>query len=635
MLSLFISWLGNLNIYRMEIGLRQLSNILEISYGNLGKVVREMNIDIRKTKSNTHVELSDFIKCLNGDFYKKIITKAKSNMSRTAMLNDLNERNEEGERRIEGIKNKEKSKKEIKKKIVETSEEISDMIKDSFFYENVGKYIIHVGPTSSGKTYNATEAIKVATGKCAYLSPLRLLAWEVFEKLKDTPNSCNLLTGEDKVSNDSNVTSSTIEMANYSTYHEVVVIDETFMIGDPYRGKSWMKAILNIQAETVHLILNDESLHLIKSILDLTNRNYEVIRYTRKVPIYFAESPILDYKNLPDKTLVVVFSRKSAIFTKLKLEELGIKTSILYGNLPPETKKSQIRKFIDGENKVCVTTDVIGMGLNVPCDYVCFAEITKFDGTENRPLNTIEVRQIGGRAGRYLLSDKGIITATSQQSLEYLESEYQLEYKVEKANYALDDWMIDYLHGDTMADKLYFFSKLDIIPASLKEHIQKQSVNAYLEILEYNNSINILDDMMIWKLINLPVSKNNSSYFSYIVNKMVMEEYIDEPSIYVGEINNNDDLSYAEDKCKEIDLYLSAIRSSFLKRYFVNAEVKILEHREHLISMIDVYLLDQKKMTAKPCVNCKTNIGYDNPHRYCEPCYEEYKNYKNFKSDVW
>ena len=40
------------------------------------------------------------------------------------------------------------------------------------------KIIFHAGPTNSGKTYNALEALK--SGKSGiYCAPLRLLAWEV------------------------------------------------------------------------------------------------------------------------------------------------------------------------------------------------------------------------------------------------------------------------------------------------------------------------------------------------------------------------------------------------------------------------------------------------------------------------
>lgn len=42
--------------------------------------------------------------------------------------------------------------------------------------------ICHVGPTNSGKTYEALERLRGAANG-VYCGPLRLLAWEVHEKL--------------------------------------------------------------------------------------------------------------------------------------------------------------------------------------------------------------------------------------------------------------------------------------------------------------------------------------------------------------------------------------------------------------------------------------------------------------------
>lgn len=43
------------------------------------------------------------------------------------------------------------------------------------------RFILHIGPTNSGKTFHALERLKTAK-KGTYLGPLRLLALEVYEK---------------------------------------------------------------------------------------------------------------------------------------------------------------------------------------------------------------------------------------------------------------------------------------------------------------------------------------------------------------------------------------------------------------------------------------------------------------------
>lgn len=73
-------------------------------------------------------------------------------------------------------------------------------------------FILHVGPTNCGKTYHALERLKEAS--CGvYLGPLRLLALEIYEKMKDAGIACTMLTGEECIPEEnSRITSSTIEM---------------------------------------------------------------------------------------------------------------------------------------------------------------------------------------------------------------------------------------------------------------------------------------------------------------------------------------------------------------------------------------------------------------------------------------
>ena len=68
--------------------------------------------------------------------------------------------------------------------------------------------------------------------------------------------------------------------------------------------------------------------------------------------------------------------------------------------------------FLDGQMRYVVSTDAIGMGLNLPIRRVIFLETEKFDGTEQRPLLASEIRQIAGRAGRFGMYDRGYVGAT-------------------------------------------------------------------------------------------------------------------------------------------------------------------------------------------------------------------------------
>ncbi len=60
------------------------------------------------------------------------------------------------------------------------------------------KLYFFVGPTNSGKTYNAMSELKNAD--CGiYLAPLRLLALEGYESLKKENINATLITGEEQI----------------------------------------------------------------------------------------------------------------------------------------------------------------------------------------------------------------------------------------------------------------------------------------------------------------------------------------------------------------------------------------------------------------------------------------------------
>mgnify|MGYP000379259600 FL=1 len=78
--------------------------------------------------------------------------------------------------------------------------------------------------------------------------------------------------------------------------------------------------------------------------------------------------------------------------------------------------------FNEKKTQVVVSTDAIGMGLNLPVRRIVFLEVEKFDGVSRRPLVISEIKQIAGRAGRFGLYDTGYVTALGQKNLNYLKN---------------------------------------------------------------------------------------------------------------------------------------------------------------------------------------------------------------------
>ena len=78
-------------------------------------------------------------------------------------------------------------------------------------------FVLHVGPTNSGKTYDAIEDLKKNTPG-TYLGPLRLLALEMFDKLNGAGIPCSMLTGEESIPTEgAQIVSSTIELCDLNT----------------------------------------------------------------------------------------------------------------------------------------------------------------------------------------------------------------------------------------------------------------------------------------------------------------------------------------------------------------------------------------------------------------------------------
>jgi hypothetical protein len=70
---------------------------------------------------------------------------------------------------------------------------------------------------------------------------------------------------------------------------------------------------------------------------------------------------------------------------------------------------------------VMIATDAIGMGLNLRIGRIIFARLDKFDGTTRRPLSVSEMKQIGGRAGRFGSAfPVGVVTALQRSHLPQL-----------------------------------------------------------------------------------------------------------------------------------------------------------------------------------------------------------------------
>ena len=115
------------------------------------------------------------------------------------------------------------------------------------------KIICHIGPTNSGKTFAALQQLKKAK-RGIYCGPLRLLAWEICNVLRDAGSACNLVTGQEtELAEEASHTSCTVEMCDIYSHFDCAVIDEFQLIGDDERGWAWSRAFLGLRAAEIHV----------------------------------------------------------------------------------------------------------------------------------------------------------------------------------------------------------------------------------------------------------------------------------------------------------------------------------------------------------------------------------------------
>lgn len=275
-------------------------------------------------------------------------------------------------------------------------------------------FIIHVGSTNTGKTYQALQRLKEAKSG-VYLSPLRLLALEVQENLRESHISCGLLTGEEEdLSETDTHMASTVEKLNLYTHYEVAVLDECQMISDANRGFAWTRGILGCLADEIHCCVAPEGLDILIKIIQHCGDSYDVKEHQRKVPLTYQEKEVpLSAAKKGDA--FVAFSRKTVLFLAQQLTALGHSVSVIYGALPYQARRAQMEQFLAGETHILVATDAIGMGLNLPIRRIIFTADSKFDGTETRALLPGEVKQIGGRAGRFGRYPEGFVCRSQEE----------------------------------------------------------------------------------------------------------------------------------------------------------------------------------------------------------------------------
>ncbi|GAB6967888.1 hypothetical protein JCM25156A_19250 [Komagataeibacter kakiaceti JCM 25156] len=264
------------------------------------------------------------------------------------------------------------------------------------------------GPTNSGKSHTALDALAAAESGLA-LAPLRLLAHEFRESLVARGVPTSLATGEERIDvPGSRHLAATVEMCPLHNPVDVAIIDEAQMLTDPDRGAAWTAAIMGAPARHLFVLGAPDCIPMVRRIAELCGDPVDEIRLERKSPLVAADRAVA-VQELQKHDALIAFSRREVLDLRAMLLAHGKRVAVVYGALSPEVRRAEAQRFNSGDADILIATDAIGMGLNLTIRRVIFAALRKYDGTQTRDLNPQEVKQIGGRAGRYGKHEQGVV----------------------------------------------------------------------------------------------------------------------------------------------------------------------------------------------------------------------------------
>jgi len=229
-----------------------------------------------------------------------------------------------------------------------------------------------------------------------------MLAQEAYRRLSAEMGEerVGLVTGEERINESAPIVCCTVEMAPSSG--EVLVLDEVQWADDDERGSAWTRLLLAGDYRHILLLGALDAEPLVRHAFP----DVEVKVFERKLPLEWVGEVSL--RALRPGTVVVAFSRKAVLALAGEVNRLQPgRVAVLYGAMPLASRREEIDRFLAGKADICVATDVLGHGVNLPCETLLFAETTKFDGQERRDLLPWELAQIAGRAGRFGLVERG------------------------------------------------------------------------------------------------------------------------------------------------------------------------------------------------------------------------------------
>ncbi len=468
-------------------------------------------------------------------------------------------------------------------------------------------FVIHLGGTNTGKTYAGFQRLRRApTG--VYLAPLRLLALEAQETLLKAGVECGLTTGEEEdLREEDTHVAATAEKLDLKRRWDAAVIDECQMIADPQRGYAWTRAILGVLAEEVHLCAAPEARDILIRLIESCADSYEIEVHQRRTPLICMNRTVDPQRVQPGDALIT-FSKVGVLSVAEDLRQHGKEPAIIYGALPYATRRRQMEGFLAGEMEYVVSTDAIGMGLNLPIRRIIFLETEKFDGVERRELKPEEIRQIAGRAGRFGMYPKGYVGAA--RDLEIIRA--GLEAAVPQIDHAVAGFSDLVLRAEF--DLLEVLTQWNQMPTV--EPYRKLDVTRYIAVISKLREMGfLLTKEQELRAANIPFDETEDAlldlFFQFLRRWQAGEE-VEQPGFPEGEPT----LPELEQYCRTLDLYFS-----FAKAFGCPVDLdKLYDSRERSAEEINEILLHRLRNNIRFCGRCGKALPLYHRGRLCDAC---------------
>lgn len=242
-------------------------------------------------------------------------------------------------------------------------------------------------------------------------------------------------------------------------------------------------------------------------------------------------------------------------------------------------RRLQYDAFQRGENDILISTDAIGMGVNLPIRRIIFTELEKFDGEQFRVLTSQEIKQIAGRAGRIGIYEIGYVACTEGDS-SFLERQLRVpDEEISQAVVGPSEAILS-IRILPLREKLALWSTR----AESLGYYRKKDVRDFILILDKLQPFR-LPEAVAWRLMELPFDVQN-------------EELIRQFLIYAEEVfeRNADCLSRPELPAhtisgyevyyQKINLYYSFSKSlglNFDEQWVYSARKKVCEEINRLL----------------------------------------------------